>query len=128
LLDAGVGYQSALENCAGIGVFGAFLGKIAQNLKFKDAASVAVKKASEDVPMFGEMEQFLDLLQTHIVEEKNISNPLRAMALTLREKFVNDIKKKSGRARLSALGVMILFGGSATLVIVLMPLSKVIFQ
>lgn len=74
------------------------------------------------------MEQFLDLLKSHIVEKQDISHPLHAMALTLREKFINDIKRKSGRARLSALGVLIVFGGSATLVIVLMPLSKVIFK
>lgn len=42
LIDAGVGYQTALENCAGIGDFGAFLAKIAENLKFQDATTTAI--------------------------------------------------------------------------------------
>jgi Flp pilus assembly protein TadB len=128
LLDAGVGYEDALANCRGIGEFGAFLAKISEQLRLSDSTADAIKKASADSPIFPEMEQFLDLLKSHIIEQQDISTPLHAMALTLREKFNNDIKKKSGSARLRALVVLIGFGGAATLVIALMPLSKVIFR
>jgi len=128
LLDAGVGYEDALANCRGIGEFGAFLAKISEQLRLSDSTADAIKKASADIPIFPEMEQFLDLLKSHIIEQQDISTPLHAMALTLREKFNNDIKKKSGSARLRALVVLIGFGGAATLVIALMPLSKVIFR
>jgi hypothetical protein len=128
LIDAGVGYQESLVNCSGMGDFGAFLGKIAENLQLADSASKAIEKASFDIPIFPEMEQFLDLLQAHIVEKQDISAPLHAMSLTLREKFNNDIKKKSGSAKLKALAVLIGFGGAATLIVVMLPLAKVLFR
>jgi Flp pilus assembly protein TadB len=127
LLDAGLDPDKALANCEGIGEFGKILGDIAHYYSLTGSAHKAIQMATDGLPTFGELQQYLDLLTTAMIEKRDVTQPLRSLAFSLREKFTNDIKRKSARAKMMAMGVMVLFGAVATLLVILLPLSRLLF-
>jgi hypothetical protein len=127
LLDAGLDANQALANCEGIGEFGRILGEIARYDTLTGSTRKAIRMGTEGLPSFGELQQFLDLLASAMIEKRDVTHPLRALAFSLREKFTNEIKRKSARAKMLAMGVMVLFGGVATLLVIMLPLSRLLF-
>jgi hypothetical protein len=127
LLDAGLDANQALANCEGIGEFGKILGEIAHYDTLSGSTHKAIQMGTAGLPPFGELQQFLDLLSSAMIEKRDVAQPLRALAFSLRDKFTNDIKRKSARAKMMAMGVMVLFGGVATLLVIMLPLSRMLF-